>query len=90
MVGVLMRDQYVLNGRGVNVKPAHLFPQPVIVISGIDHNRCAVFRVKENVGDPFSHAGNMFIDPPGIQGLEDFFAPITPTHYFLLKNGILL
>ena len=34
--------------------------------SSINHDGHAIFRIKEDIGDPFPHTGDMFIDPPCI------------------------
>ena len=86
----LMRDQNMLNFRRINIQPPHFLPQPVIVISGVDHNRHAVLRIKENVCDPLSNTGNMFIDPAGIDWLKNLFSAIAEAHYLFLKIRRLL
>ena len=57
----------------------------VVVISRIDHNGRIAFVVEEDVRHPFAHAGNILVDPAGVQRLEDFLAPVHPAHCFSLK-----
>ena len=69
----------------INPKPAHFFGKAVVVISRIDHNSRIAFAVEEDVRHPFAHAGNILVDPAGVQRLEDFLAPVHPAHCFSLK-----
>ena len=69
----------------INPKPAHFFGKAVVVISRIDHNGRIAFVVEEDVRHPFAHAGNILVDPAGVQRLEDFLAPVHPAHCFSLK-----
>ena len=69
MVGVLVGDKNVLNRLRGDSQPAHFFRQPVIVVPGIDHNDSIVLAVEEDICYPFPHAGNVFIDPAGVQRL---------------------
>ena len=69
----------------INPKPAHFFGKAVVVISRIDHNGRIAFAVEEDVRHPFAHAGNILVDPAGVQRLEDLLAPVHPAHCFSLK-----
>ena len=85
MVGVLMGDKDMVYRLRINPKPAHFFGKAVIVVSGIDHNGRIAFAVEEDVRHPFAHAGNILVDPAGVQRLEDLLAPVHPAHCFSLK-----
>ena len=85
MVGVLMGDKDMVYRLRINPKPAHFFGKAVVVISRIDHNGCIAFAVEEDVRHPFAHAGNILVDPAGVQWLEDLLAPVHPAHCFSLK-----
>ena len=85
MVGVLMGDEDVPDGMRVDPQPVHLLCQPVIVVSGIDHNGGIALAVKEDICHPLPHAGDILIDPAGVQRLEDLLAPVHPAHCFSLK-----
>ena len=85
MVGVLMGDKDMVYRLRINPKPAHFFGKAVVVISRIDHNGRIAFAVEEDVRHPFAHAGNILVDPAGVQRLEDFLAPVHPAHCFSLK-----
>ena len=80
MIGVLMRDKDMIYLSGIDIQPAHLFSQTIIVVTRVDHDRNAVFRVKENIGYPFPDTGDMLIDPPGVERLEDAPAPEHEAH----------
>ena len=80
MVGILMRYKDLMDGGGIYIQPPHLFCKPFVVISRVDHDRTTVLRVKEDIGDPLPDAGNMLIDPSGIQRLEDRFPPEQSAH----------
>ena len=90
VVCILMRDQNVPNLFRTQPQPAHLFLQPFIVISGVDHNRRRAIAAEEDVGDPFPHARHMLIDPAGVQRLENLLAAIHPAHFPPLKFRCLL
>ena len=85
MVGVLMGDEDVPDGIRVDSQPVHLLCQPVIVVSGIDHNGRIALAVEKDICHPLPHTGDIFIDPAGVQRLEDFLAPVHPAHCFSLK-----
>ena len=85
MVCILMSNKYMLNGRWIDIQPPHLFRKSVIVVSGIDHDRCPVFGVKEYIGDPFTDTCRMLVYPPGIKRLEDLLAAVSQAHYPFLK-----
>ena len=85
MVGVLMGDKDMVYRLRINPKPAHFFGKAVVVISRIDHNGRIAFAVEEDVRHPFAHAGNILVDPAGVQRLEDLLAPVHPAHCFSLK-----
>ena len=70
MVGVLMGDKDMVYRLRINPKPAHFFGKAVVVISRIDHNSRIAFAVEEDVRHPFAHAGNILVDPAGVQWLE--------------------
>lgn len=85
MVGVLMGDEDVPDGIRVDSQPVHLLCQPVIVVSGIDHNGRIALAVEKDICHPLPHTGDIFIDPAGVQRLEDFLAPVHPAHCFSLE-----
>ena len=80
-----MSDEDVPDGMRVDTEPAHFLRQPVIVVSGIDHNGGITLAVEEDIRHPLPHAGNIFIDPAGVQRLEDLLAPVHPAHCFSLE-----
>ena len=49
------------------------------------YNGRIAFAVEEDVRHPFAHAGNILVDPAGVQRLEDLLAPVHPAHCFSLK-----
>ena len=73
MVGVLMGDEDVPDGMRIDPQPIHLLCQPVIVVSGIDHNGGITLAVKEDICHPLPHTGDIFIDPHSIRHIEDHF-----------------
>ena len=85
MVGVLMGDENVPDGCRVNAQPAHLFRQTVVIVACVEHDSGVTLAVEENVCYPLPHAGNIFIDPAGVQRLEDLLAPVHPAHCFSLE-----
>ena len=87
VVGVLMGNENVVDGLGVDAQPAHFLRQPVIVVPGVDHDGGVALPVKEDVGHPLPHTGHIFVDPTGIQRLEDLLAAIHFAHFFLLELG---
>ena len=80
-----IRDRDMVYRLRINPKPAHFFGKAVVVISRIDHNGRIAFAVEEDVHHPFTHAGNILVDPAGVQRLEDFLAPVHAAHCFSLK-----
>ena len=50
MVGVLMGNENVMDIRRVNIQPLHFFTKPVIIVPGINHDGCPVFRIEEDIG----------------------------------------
>ena len=85
VVGVLMGNENVADGLGVDAQPAHFLRQPVIVVPGIDHDGGIALPVKEDVGHPLPHTGHILVDPTGIQRLEDLLAAIHPAHFLSLE-----
>ena len=85
MVGVLMGDEDVPDGMWVDTEPAHFLRQTVIVVSGINHNGGIALAVEEDICHPLPHTSDIFIDPAGVQRLEDLLAPVHPAHCFSLK-----
>lgn len=85
MVGVLMGDEDMLDRAGVNAEPAHLFLEPVIVVSGINHNCGAVLCVEEDIRNELPDAGDILINPSGIKRLENLLAAIEDSHSLFLK-----
>ena len=74
VVRVLMGDEDMPDGGRIHVQPAHLLPQPPIVVTGVDHDGHAVLRIEENIGDPLSHAGHTVkMALPRNSLLMDFF-----------------
>ena len=59
--------------------------QPVVVIPGVDHDGNIALPIKEDVRHPLPDAGNILVDPAGIQRLEDLLAPVHPAQFLLLK-----
>ena len=87
MVGVLVGDQDVADGRRVDAQPAHLLRQRVIVVPRVDHDGSIALPVKEDVGHPLPDTGHIFVDPAGVQRLEDLLAPVHFAHFLLLELG---
>ena len=85
MVGVLVGDQNMPDGLGVDAQPAHLLLQTLIVVARVDHDGGVALAVKEDVGHPLPHAGHMLVDPAGIQRFEYLLAAIHPAHFLLLE-----
>ena len=90
MVGVLMGDEDMADGLRVDAEPAHLFLKTVIVVARVDHDGRLALAVEKDVRHPFAHAGDMFIDPAGVQRLEDLLAAVHLAHFLFLKFGSLL
>ena len=84
VISILVCDKDLPDRCGINIQPPHLFSQPLIVVSRINHDCGAILRVKENVGNPLTHAGHVLIDPSGIQRFENRLATEQPAHGFLL------
>lgn len=82
-----MGDEDVPDALGIDAQPAHFFFQTVVVIARVDHERGVALAVEEDIRHPLPHAGHMLVHPAGIQGLEDFFAPVHPAHFFFLEFG---
>ena len=80
-----MGDEDVADGLGVDAQPAHFFFQPVIVVSRVDHDGGIALAVEEDICHPFPDTGDVFVDPAGVQWLEDLLAPVHFTHFFFLK-----
>ena len=78
MIRVLMRDKDIMYIRRIYIQPPHLLSQPLIVVSGIYHDRCSVFGIKKDIGDPFTYTCHMIVDASGIQRFENFFTSISP------------
>ena len=87
MVGVLMGDEDVPDGLGIDLQPAHFFFQTVVVVPGIDHDGGVALAIEKDVGHPLPHAGHVLIHPARVQGLEDLLAPVHLAHGFSLKLG---
>ena len=85
MIGILMGDQNVLNGCRINPQPVHFLPEPLIAVTGVNHDHCAVFTIKEDIRNPLPDTGCMFIDPAGIERFENAFSPVAKTHNSFLK-----
>ena len=83
VVGVLMGDEDVADGLGVDAQPAHFFFQPVIVVSRVDHDGGIALAVEEDICHPFPDTGDVFVDPAGVQWLEDLLAPV---HFILFSD----
>ena len=81
----LTDEEDVPDGMRINPQPIHLLCQPVIVVSGIDHNGGITLAVKEDICHPLPHTGDIFIDPAGVQWFENLLAPVHPAHCFSLK-----
>jgi hypothetical protein len=90
MVSVLMGDKDMVYRLRINAEPAHFFSKAVVVISRIDHNSRIALAVEEDVCHPFAHAGNILIDPAGVQRLENLLAAVHLAHFSFLKFGCLL
>jgi hypothetical protein len=63
--------------------------QPVIVIACINHDAGAILGIEEDVGNPFTNAGDMVVNATGVQPLEDFLAAVDARHTDLLETGVL-
>ena len=87
MVGILMGDENMPDGFRVNTQPAHFFFQPFIIVTCVDHDGRIALAVKEDVRHPLPDTGNIFVDPAGVQRLEDLFAPAHPAHGDSLELG---
>ena len=87
MVGVLMGDEDMPDGLRIDAQPAHLLRQPVVVIARVDHDGGIALAIEKDVGHPLPHTGHVFVDPAGVQGLEDLLAPVHPAHFLFLKFG---
>ena len=61
-----MGDEDVPDGMRIDPQPIHLLCQPVIVVSGINHNGGITLAVKEDICHPLSHASDIFVDPAGV------------------------
>jgi hypothetical protein len=85
MVCILMSNEDMLNRGRIDIDPTHFFCEPVIIVSGIDHDCSPVFCVKEDVGYPLTDTRRMPIYPPGIKRLENLLAAVSQAHYPLLK-----
>ena len=89
VVGILMGDEDMPDGGGINVQPAHFLLQTFIVVTRVDHNRHTVLCVKEDIGNPLPHAGHTLVDAAGVQRLENGPAAEQLAHGFLLVFRIL-
>ena len=87
VVGILMGDEDVADGLGVDAQPAHFLLQPVIVIASADHDGGIALAVEEDVCHPLPDTGDVFINPAGVQGLENLLATVHFAHFFFLKLG---
>ena len=86
MIGVLMSNENVMDIRWVNIQPLHFFTKPVIIVPGINHDGCPVFRIEEDIGNPFTNAGNTLVNAARIKRFEVFLASVPPTHNLFLKD----
>ena len=77
-----MGDKNMPDASRVDAQPVHFFRQPVVIVAGVDHEHRIPFPVKENVGDPFPHTGDVFIDPARIQRLEVLLPAVHFAHFF--------
>lgn len=89
MIGILVCDKNMANGLRVDAETVHFLRKTVVIIACVDHDGCVALAVKENVRHPFTHAGDIFINPAGIQRLEYLFTAVHPAHFFFLKFGCL-
>ena len=87
VVGVLMSNEDVPDGLRVNAQPAHFFLQPIVVVSGVNHDGGVALAVEENVRHPLPHAGHALIHPASVQRLEYFLAAVHLAHFSFLKFG---
>ena len=83
VVGVLMGDEDVADGLGDDAQLAHFFFQLVIVVSRVDHDGGIALAVEEDICRPFPDTGDVFVDPAGVQWLEDLLAPV---HFILFSD----
>ena len=90
MVGILMGDENVMDALRRDAEPAHLLLQPVVVIARVEHQRGFSLTVEKDIRHPFAHAGDVLVDPTGVERLEDFFSPVHPAHFLFLELGRLL
>ena len=89
MVRVLMGDENMANLRRIDAQPAHLFLQPVVVVSRVDHDRRPALAVKEDIRHPFAHAGHVLVDPARVERLKNLFAAVHFAHFLFLELGCL-
>ena len=54
------------------------------------HTHLFQLAVKENVCYSFTHTSDIFVDPAGVQRLEDLLAAVHPAHCLSLKFGCFL
>ena len=85
MVGVLVRDENVVNIGRVQVQPAHLFFEPGIIVASVNHNGNTILGIEENVSYKFPDAAHALVNAARVQWLENFFSPINKGHEFFLK-----
>ena len=87
MVGVLMGDENLADGLGVDAQPAHFLLQPVVVVARVDHDGGIALAVEEDICHLLPDTGDVFINPAGVQGLENLLATVHPAHFLFLKFG---
>ena len=75
----------MLNILRVNSQPVHLFLQAIIAVPCVNHDGCAAFSVKENIGHILTYAPHVLINGTCVKGLKYFFAAIHPRHQHFLK-----
>ena len=85
VIRVLVGDENVADQARVYTKPTHLLLQSVVIVARVDHDRSITLAVKEDICHPFPHAGDVFIDPTGVQRLEDLLSTVHFAHFFFLK-----
>ena len=88
MIRIQVCQQDIPNLRRLDIEPSHLLGQTFIIVTRINHNRRAVFSVKENISNPLTDRSDSFINPSGIQGFENLFPPKHKGHKDLLKRRI--
>ena len=84
-----MGDEDAVDAPGVDAQPAHLFLETVVVVARVDHENGVALAIEEDVGHPFPDAGDVLVDPAGVQRLEDLLASVHLAHFLFLELSCL-